>query len=113
MQIIKHTNIYDKTVIALVHTLSGNNYVINEPRFIFDQCQRMPDHMGFAIRILTIIFALWALVWKQNLFHCMSLLQRKRILDQLRASRIGICRDFIRFYQTLTVFCVCNTEEWL
>ncbi len=103
---------YDLTVSALVHTLSKCDYISDEDRFVFRQCTAMPDYLGVSIKIITIIFSIYVIFSSFSLFHRLSLDERVRIVVRLRNSRYYVFRNFIRFYETLTTFCVNSRKKW-
>lgn len=105
-------SLYESTVIALVHTLARRPYIVNEHRFVLRQCLVMPDFLGSAMRLLTIFFAIYVVASTFAPFHRLSFAERIRILGRLQNSRISVCRDFVRFYQTLTTFSVASEKEW-
>jgi hypothetical protein len=72
----------------------------------------MPDFLGLAMKMLTIFFAVYIVVSTFSPFHRLSFSERVRILGRLQNSRISVCRDFVRFYQTLTSFSVASEKEW-
>lgn len=104
--------LYESTVIALVHTLARRPYIVNEHRFVLRQCLAMPEFLGLAIKLLTNLFAIYVIASTFVPFHRLSFTERTRILGRLQNSRISACRDFVRFYQTLTIFSVASEKEW-
>ncbi|BDU57284.1 hypothetical protein LMORI2_02660 [Limnohabitans sp. MORI2] len=105
-------NLYESTVIALVHTLARRPYIVTEHRFVLRQCSAMPDFLGIAIKLLTIFFAIYIVASNFALFHRLGFAERVRILEGFQNSRISVCRDFVRFYQTLAIFSVASEKEW-
>ena len=77
---------------------------VSAESFVKWQIQSMPDYLRMAFRILTTLFYLWVICTNFRSFSSMQYLNRKRIIENWRNSRIGVCRDFIRFYQTMVLF---------
>jgi hypothetical protein len=105
--------LYESTVIALVHTLAGRSYIVTEHRFVLRQCLAMPDFLGLAMKVLTIFFAFYIFFAFFMPFHRLSFTERMRVLARLQNSRITVCRNFVRFYQTLTLFSVASEKDWM
>lgn len=103
--------LFDKTVVAIVQTIAKGN-VVNEPIFVLKQCASMPDHLRFVIRGLTVIFTFYILLARWNFFHRLLLDDRIRVLNSCRDSRFNVLRNFVRFYDTLTVFVISSSKEW-
>ncbi|MGH8509366.1 MAG: hypothetical protein ACREVH_11715 [Gammaproteobacteria bacterium] len=78
------------------------NAVVN---FVLDQHERMPDYLRFPFLLFTIFFDLAGVVHGGTLFHRMEQSDRRRQIEAWRNSRFGLPRDFIRFYESLVVFC--------
>jgi hypothetical protein len=106
-------SLYESTVVALVHTLAARPYIVNEHRFVLRQCLAMPDFLSLAMRMLTISFAVYIIITHLMPFHRLSLKERIRVLARLQNSRITVCRDFVRFYQTLTLFSIASEKDWM
>lgn len=105
-------SLYESTVIAIVHTLARRPCIVNEHRFVLRQCLAMPDFLGLAMKTLTIFFAFFIIVSTFVPFHRLSFAERVRVLARWQNSRISVCRDFVRFYQTLTSFSVASEKKW-
>lgn len=73
--------------------------------FVLDQHARMPDYLRHPFFVLTLIFNLAGFVHGGSLFHRMDRACRQRQIESWRNSKIGVLRDFVRFHESLAVFC--------
>jgi hypothetical protein len=64
----------------------------------------MPDYLRYPFKCLVLIFGAWPLLLKGRLFHSLSPDQRARQVCAWRNSRLNLCRDFIKFYETFVIF---------
>lgn len=76
----------------------------NVVRFVLQQHSRMTDFLQLPIVILTLAFDLWGLVRRGALFHRLPHPTRWHQIRGWQNSPIGVCRDLIRFYESLSVF---------
>lgn len=74
-------------------------------RFVLEQHSRMPDYLQFPILFLTLIFDITGLFLDGSLFHTQPHTVRWNQITAWKNSPISICRDFIRFYESLVVLC--------
>ncbi len=79
-----------------------NNRVV---AFVLHQHGQMPDYLKLPIFLLTLIFDLWGIVTAGKVFHCLPHVIRWRQIQAWQNSPIALCRDVIRFYESLVVFC--------
>ena len=99
--------ILDATVSALCHQIcSGRDSALAPPyndvtRFVASQMDRMPRHLGLGIRAATALFAVCGIRYGGTLFHRLEPGRRALQIDTWKLSRIGPCRDLIRFYESL------------
>ncbi|HAO10840.1 MAG TPA: hypothetical protein DCQ51_06635 [Planktothrix sp. UBA8407] len=77
-----------------------NNSVVN---FVIQQQNRMPDYLQFPLFILTLIFDIWGLLGTGLFFHSQSPSMRQLQIESWKNSPLQICRDLIRFYESLVV----------
>ena len=77
-----------------------NNSAVN---FVIEQQNRMPDYLQFPLFILTLIFDIWGLLRTGLFFHSQSPSMRQQQIQAWKNSRFQICRDLIRFYESLVV----------
>ncbi len=73
--------------------------------FVLDEISRMPDHLRLPLKLFTLLFDFLALPLLRSPFHRRHHLGRWRWIESWRASPIGPCRDLMRFYEGLVVFC--------
>lgn len=106
-------NIFERTVIALVHTLSGRQFTISEHKFIMGQFLLMPDFIRFSLKIITLIFYYWVLLTNFKTFNAIKPNERTIIVSRWRNSRLSIFRNWIRFFEALTIFKLASDKEWL
>lgn len=106
-------NFFHKTITSITLTLvreyAGQTALINgksnkTQRFIFWQIKQMPDYLRYPFFILTFCFSLQIFLLHFKPFHSLPFLTRTRVLNIWRNSRLGVRRDFIRFYETLVIF---------
>ena len=71
--------------------------------FMLAQRGRMPDFLGLAMMILTLVFALQALLFFGAPFNRLRHEHRWEHVMAWRNSRIGARRDLIRFWESLAV----------
>lgn len=81
--------------------------------FVLQQHNRMPDFLRFPILFLTLVFDLWGILQGSSPFHRSLPATRWRQIKSWRSSRIGFCRDLMRFYESLTVFAYYDTTTKL
>ena len=104
---------FEHTVSALCYSIihqrcqqaaSASTFPHNQVvRFVLRQHRRMPDFLQFPIRFLTLLFDLWGIIQAGSLFHRQPHSQRWRQIESWKQSSLGICRDFIRVYESLTL----------
>jgi hypothetical protein len=73
-------------------------------RFALAQHGRMPDYLRLPLFALTCGFDWLALATTGAPFHRLSSDRRRQRLHAWRMARLGVCRDLIRFWETLVVF---------
>ena len=73
--------------------------------FVLEQHSRMPDYLQFPILLLTLIFDIVGLFFSGSLFHSRPHTVRLNQITAWKNSPISLCRDFIRFYESLVVLC--------
>jgi len=101
---------YTKTVVAISAAL-GHQHLADPsvPRpdnaaiaaAIIAAQSAMPDYLRTPMRILTWIFNWSGLVSSGRPFRKLELSQKVALLDSWRNSSIGLCRNFVRFYESL------------
>lgn len=77
-----------------------NNSAVN---FVIEQQKRMPDYLRLPLLILTLIFDIWGLLRTGLFFHSQSPSVRQQLIQAWKKSPWQICRDLIRFYESLVV----------
>ena len=73
-------------------------------RFVLAQHGRMPDHLRLPLVVLTCGFDWLSLATTGAPFHRLSPDRRRRRVLVWRNARLGVCRDLVRFWETLVVF---------
>ena len=73
--------------------------------FVLQQHSRMPDYFRFPIVALTLVFDLWGVLRVGAPFHQLAHEVRWRQIQSWQNSPIGACRDLMRLYESLTIFC--------
>lgn len=77
-----------------------HNSIVN---FVIEQQNRMPDYLRLPLLILTLIFDIWGLLRTGSLFHSQSPSGRQQLIQAWKNSPFQICRDLMRFYESLVV----------
>lgn len=72
-------------------------------RFVLAQWARMPDWQRLPFACLTLAFDLCGLLRSGARFHRQTPAARAQQMERWRHSRISLCRDFIRFYDSLVI----------
>ncbi len=72
-------------------------------QFVLEQQNRMPDYLQFPLCFLTLIFEIWGLFRRGSLFHCQPPSVRQLEIQAWKNSPFQICRDLMRFYESLVV----------
>ena len=76
----------------------GNETIAAE--IIACQCN-MPDYMRMPIRLLTWLFDWSGFISNGRRFQKLDQAKKLAQIDAWRHSRVGLCRNFIRFYESL------------
>jgi hypothetical protein len=102
---------FEDTVSALTYSLIRehdgpaysplHNQVV---RFVLEQHGRAPDYLRVPLLLFTCVFDLAAVIGTGHPFHRLTPERRGRLLAAWRSARLGVCRDLVRFYETLAVF---------
>ncbi len=72
-------------------------------RFVIRQHRHMPQILGWAIQLATLLFALTALARHGALFHRLPPPRRHVQVAAWTASRLAPCRDLMKFYSSLVI----------
>ena len=72
-------------------------------RFVIRQHRNMPQVLGCAIQLATLLFALTALARHGALFHRLPPPRRHVQVAAWTVSRLGPCRDLMKFYSSLVI----------
>jgi hypothetical protein len=73
-------------------------------QFVLDQHARMPGPLRFALACATVAFGCSSLLVHGRMFHRLPHAARWQQVERWRNSPLGVCRDLIRFYDSLIVF---------
>ncbi len=79
--------------------------------FVMTQRKNMPDYLKLPILILTAIFDLWSIVRRGKRFHHLPPTLRLQQISAWKMSPLKVCRDLMRFYESLTVFSYYSSQE--
>ncbi len=71
--------------------------------FTIAQVHRMPDFLRLGIMVFTLLFSLQALVTAGAPFQSLGHARRWQHFLNWKHSRLGFRRDFVRFFESLTV----------
>ncbi len=104
----------DATVSALCYSLAGelcgarperDAVRLNESvRFVLAQRGRMPDLLRPPIVAVTLWFGCESVLRRGRLFHRLPPRLRTSQIHAWKQSRFGVCRNLVRFYESLVVF---------
>ena len=72
-------------------------------RFVLAQCDRMPDWLRLPFRCLTLMFDACGVLRGGRRFHRQPPELRARQIERWRHSRLSVCRDFLRFFDSLVL----------
>lgn len=73
--------------------------------------EQMPDFMRLPIRLLTVCFNLSGLLHGGQLFRHMPDDARTQRILAWKHSRVGLCRNLIRFYESLFLLIALQEQE--
>lgn len=103
---------FKNTVSALCYSLIDYRFPVSKTslyfphnsvvQFVLEQQKRMPDYLQFPLFILTLIFEFSGLM-RGSLFHCQPPSMRQLQILAWKNSPFQVCRDVIRFYESLVV----------
>lgn len=74
-------------------------------RFVLEQHARMPDYLRWAMVLATLTFDWWGLCSAGACFSHLSARRRQAQIEAWRTAPAAPARDFVRFYDSLVVFC--------
>jgi hypothetical protein len=72
-------------------------------RFVLGQCERMPDWLRLPFRCLTLGFDVCGIANGGRRFHRQLPASRAKQIERWRQSRWAVCRDFMRFFDSLVL----------
>lgn len=103
------SSIFDKTVQATVGAILGQHgadarHIPAVTRFVLGQHARMPDYLRLPLLLVTLAFDSYPCVVRGRRFHRLELLDRVRFVEAWKRGRLGVQRDLMKFYESLTVF---------
>ncbi|NEN90113.1 MAG: hypothetical protein F6K48_14820 [Okeania sp. SIO3H1] len=87
-----------------------NNQVVE---FVKAQHRNMPDYLKLPLLILTAIFDLWSIIRAGKRFHQLPSTIRVERIAAWKISPLKVCRDLMRFYESLTIFSYYASKEKL
>ena len=77
---------------------------------IIERQRAMPDYLRFPMRVLTYGFDAVGMFNGGKRFQNMNREARTRQLDAWKNSRFGVCRNFVRFYESLYLLITLQEE---
>ena len=82
--------------------------------FVHDQQARMPDYLRFPVVLLTFLFDVWPLLQgRDRPYHCQPLAVRRQQMETWKRSRLAICRNLMKLFESLVVFqFISDSHEW-
>ena len=109
-----------KIISSLVYSLSPNIFKNNIDKYAYDlnsvteviwlKIQSMPRYLGIPMVFLTIVFDFYGLIIKGQRFHKQHPQIRSQLIQNWKNSSVTVFNDFIRFYETLTIF-ICYSSR--
>ncbi len=72
--------------------------------FVLTQIARMPDLFRFVFNLITLFFILSVFFSYGKTFDKLAKIQRIQIITKWKNSKLVLCRDFIRFFETFVLF---------
>ena len=106
-------------IIAAISTELQRRYAGGEPQpvwetgvvsEIIERQNAMPDYLRFPMRVLTRIFDYWGLVTAGKRFQSLDAAGQARQFDVWKQSRFNVCRNFVRFYESLYLLIVLQED---
>jgi hypothetical protein len=110
----RRMNLFEATVSALSYSIVQERCRPSDPArddppnrvvsFVLEQHGRIAAYLHFPLAALTLAFDAWGLFLAGRPFHQQSHDRRWKQVEAWRSSKIGPCRDLVRFYESLVVF---------
>lgn len=114
-------NLLDATISGLVHAIASEHDTSQEvshgrpynfvAEFAVGQVANMTAPLRLPMRIATVGLSALALVRTGSWLHRLPVERRRRLVGRWRTSRIGVIRDVVRFYDSLTVLSLFSLEH--
>jgi hypothetical protein len=106
--------LFENTVSALCYDIARAQSFQSPPyndvtAFVLGQWSRMPRFLATPLRLATLLFACSTLL-RGGLYHRLRPEIRALVIETWRLSRIGTCRDFMRFYRSLALMALYSRE---
>jgi hypothetical protein len=77
---------------------------------IIERQGAMPDYLRLPTRVLTHIFDYWGLVVAGKRFQNLDATSQAGLFDAWKTSRFNVCRNFVRFYESLYLLIVMQED---
>ena len=105
---------FKKTSSAIVYSLIKNNNVNRHDVFsyVIRQHKRMPDIYRLPISFLTITLGISTIFYKGHFFYNLNSQEKIGVIEKIKASRISIFINFIKFYESLVIFSTYNQDSF-
>ncbi|MEB3340310.1 hypothetical protein [Okeania sp.] len=105
---------FEPTISALCYTFINKHSEKHQPllhfpnnqvvEFVSSQYRNMPDYLKLPLFILTAIFDFCSIIRRGKRFHQLPPTIRVNQIATWKMSPLRVCRDLIRFYESLTIF---------
>lgn len=100
--------LFENTVSAICYDIARTQPECRPPyddlsAFILAQWARMPRFLAWPLRAATLAFSLASLLTDGALYYRLAPERRTLRLERWRLSRLGPCRDLVRFYHSLAL----------
>ena len=77
---------------------------------IIERQGAMPDYLRLPTCMLTYIFDYWGVVVAGKRFQNLDPTSQARLFDAWKISRFNVCRNFVRFYESLYLLIVMQED---
>ena len=114
-------NLYTKTVSSLCYSLCDRDVIRDHVRyqtpyndvvqFVFHQHKQMTSYLRLPMTIATLVFTMISLLTKGTFFHRLSPENRMQQIKSWKTSSLGFFRDFIRFYESLSILALFSRDQ--
>jgi hypothetical protein len=116
-----HPNVLLRTIDSICETIcqaqTASLDLVGEPSceklggFVLSWVNAMPRALSFGMKVLTLLFAVSGLLYGGRPFHRNRAMARRTQWRSWRVHRLSYLRDFVRFYEVLTMLALYSATE--